>query len=221
MKCEHAVDLIIDSLLDGLDDEQRRDLAAHISSCESCAAEAERMSTMWQGLAELRAPQAARHAAFELGRRLATARRYHRFAPVLRAAAGIALILLGGWAGYMLRVTGPSPSVPTTGASTFLFLVRGEAAQALVTGDSLVREYQAWAASLANEGRLVGANKLTDEPGRWISASTAGEARTRSDVSGYFLVNASGYEEALEIAVSSPHIKYGGTFEIRQVDPVN
>ncbi len=179
------------------------------------------MSTMWQGLAELRAPQAAPHAAFEEGRRLASARRYHRFAPLLRAAAGIALLLLGGWAGYMLRDTGPSPSVPPTAASTLLFLVRGEEQQALVTEDSLVREYQAWAASLANEGRLVGANKLMDEPGRWISASTAGESRTRSDVSGYFLVNASGYEEALEIAVSSPHIKYGGTIEIRQVDPLN
>jgi len=221
MKCEHAGNLIIDSLLDRLDDEARRDLAAHISSCESCADEAERMSTMWQGLAELRVPPAAPHAAFELGRRLATARRYHRFAPLLRAAAGIALIFLGGWGGYMLRETRPSPSVPMTGASTFLFLVRGEEPQAGVTGDSLVREYQAWAASLANEGRLVGANKLTDEPGRWISAFAAVETRTRSDVSGYFLVSASGYEEALEIARSSPHIKYGGTFEIRQIDPVN
>lgn len=90
-----------------------------------------------------------------------------------------------------------------------------------VTGDTLVQEYRAWAASLANEGRLVGANKLTDEPGRWISAFAAVETRTGSDVSGYFLVSASGYEEAMEIARSSPHIKYGGTFEIRQIDPVN
>jgi hypothetical protein len=105
--------------------------------------------------------------------------------------------------------------------STFLFLVRGEEPQAAVSGDTLVREYQAWASSLAQQGRLVGANKLMDEPGRWISAPTLGETRTRSDVSGYFLVSAAGYDEAVEIAGSSPHIRYGGTFEIRQVDPVN
>ena len=85
----------------------------------------------------------------------------------------------------------------------------------------MVGEYQAWAGSLARQGQLVGANKLKDEPGRWISAPTAGETRSRSDVSGYFLVSASGYDEAVEIAGSSPHIKYGGTFEIREVDPVN
>jgi hypothetical protein len=85
----------------------------------------------------------------------------------------------------------------------------------------VVQEYRDWAVSLASDGRLAGANKLTDEPGRWISGSPAGEIRTRSDVSGYFLVNASDYDEAIEIARASPHIGYGGTFEIRQVDVTN
>jgi hypothetical protein len=221
MNCEHAVDLIVDSLLDKVDDERRRELTAHIESCRSCAAEAERMGELWRGLGELNPPAAAPHAALELGRRLATARRQHRYAPLLRAAAGVVLVLLGGAGGYVIRGDGSPQGVPAPGVSTFLLLVRGEEPRGPVTGDRLVLEYQAWAASLADEGRLVGANKLTDEPGRWISAPAAGETRTRSDVSGYFLVSASGYDEALEIAESSPHIRYGGTFEIRQIDPVN
>jgi hypothetical protein len=100
-------------------------------------------------------------------------------------------------------------------------LVRGEEPQGAAQGEVLVQEYRDWASSLAADGRLMGANKLTDEPGRWISGSPAGDPRTQSDVSGYFLVNASSYTEATEIAGSSPHIRYGGTFEIRQVDPVN
>jgi hypothetical protein len=83
-----------------------------------------------------------------------------------------------------------------------------------------VREYRDWALSLADEGRLAGANKLINEPGRWLSGSTA-DSRTTSDIQGYFLVQASGYGEALEIAAASPHVRYGGTFEIRQIDPVN
>lgn len=221
MKCEHAVDLIVDSLLDELDDGERRELELHIQSCESCAAEAERMGALWKGLGELSVPPAAPHAAVVLGRRLATARRQYRYAPLLRAAAAVVLILLGGAGGYLLRGDGAPRSVPAIGASTFLLLVRGEEPQGPVTGDSLVREYQGWASSLAHQGRLMGANKLMDEPGRWISAPTAGETRTRSDVSGYFLVSASGYDEAVEIAGSSPHIRYGGTFEIREVEPVN
>jgi hypothetical protein len=214
MKCEHAIDLIIDSLLDALDEKQRNDLDVHVQSCKTCAAEAERIGALWRGLGQLGLSPAAGQAAGGPGRRMATARWNDRYGPFLRAAAGVALVLLGGAGGYLLRGDGSPPRLPTMGASTFLFLVRGEEPQGPVTG-------QAWAASLAREGHLVGANKLMDEPGRWISASAAGETRTRSDVSGYFVVSAAGYDEAIEIALASPHIKYGGTFEIRQVDPLN
>jgi hypothetical protein len=220
MKCEHAVDLIIDTLLDALDDGQRRDLAVHIQSCESCAAAAERMGALWEGLGELRLPPAAPDAGITFRHRLAATRWQQRYVPFLRAAAAVALLVIGGAGGYLLRGDGPR-SVPAMEGTTFLFLVRGEEPQAAVSGDTLVREYQAWASSLARQGHLVGANKLMDEPGRWISAPTSGETRMRSDVSGYFLVSAAGYDEAVEIAGSSPHIRYGGTFEIRQVDPVN
>jgi hypothetical protein len=221
MKCENAVDLIIDSLLDALDDEQRDDLEAHLKTCESCAAEFERIAALWNGLAQLRPLPAAARPTAGPASRAATARWYDRYAPALRAAAAIALIVLGGAGGFLLRGEG-SPAAPAPAdASTFLFLVRGEEPQGPLTGSQLVEEYRAWAVSLAQEGRLVGANKLTDEPGRWVADFAAAETRTWSDVSGYFVISASGYDEAIAIAEASPHIRYGGTFEIRQVDPVN
>lgn len=219
MKCEYAVDLIIDSLLDELDDRQRIDLERHVHSCQSCAAEAERLSATWQELGKLGLSFSERGAV--AAGRTPPALWYRRFAPHVRAAAAVALVALGGAAGYLLG-NGGSPSAPApTGAATFLLIVRGEEPQALVTEDRLVREYRAWAASLAQQGRLVGGNKLMDDPGRWVSAPTAVETRSHSDISGYFLVSASGYDEAVQIAESSPHIKYGGTFEIRQIDPLN
>ncbi len=223
MKCEDAVDLIVDSLLDSLDEQRRDQLAVHIESCPACAAEAKRMSMLWDGLGQLDAPAAAPRAAVEFGRRLANELRAPRFGPLLRIAAAVVLLLIGAAAGYGLRgggepVTDQSATAPP--ASTFLLLVRGEEPQAPVSGDALVQEYAAWASALGDQGRLVGANKLTNEPGRWVSTA-ATERRTRSDVQGYFLISAADYDEATQIAQGSPHIRYGGTFEIRQIDPVN
>jgi hypothetical protein len=222
MKCENAVDLIVDSLMDSLDDEQRKELSAHIQSCESCAAEAEKMTATWKELGELTVPRPAPQAAFEFGRRLTAQRSRHRYAPLLRLAASIALVLLGAAGGSFLARSGEAPpGAPPGGGTTFPLPVRGDQPDDQVPGERLVQEYRDWALSLAGEGRLAGANKLTDEPGRWLSGSAAGDDRTRSDIQGYFLVNASSYSEALRIAEASPHIRYGGTFEIRQIDPTD
>jgi len=220
MKCENAVDLIVDSLMDSLDDHQQQELAAHIQSCPSCAVEAEKMKDLWEGLGELRVPMPSSQAAFALGRRVSAGRSRYRWAPPLQAAAAAALLLLGGVGGFLARGSGSPPGSASTDTS-FLLLVRGEEPQGAVQGEALVQEYQAWAASLASDGRLVGANKLMDEPGRWVSGAAARDPRTQSDVSGYFVVNAASYGEAIEIARSSPHIRYGGTFEIREIDPLN
>jgi hypothetical protein len=220
MKCDNAIDLIVDSLMDSLEEEQQKLLEEHLQSCESCAAEARKMNELWAGLGDLNLSRAAPQAPVEFGRRLATRPRRRPVAPLLQAAAAAALFLLGSTAGFLVRGEGAPSAVPSAGPTTFLFLVRGEEPQG-VPGSAVVQEYRDWAVSLASDGRLAGANKLTDEPGRWISGSPAGEIRTRSDVSGYFLVNASDYDEAIEIARASPHIGYGGTFEIRQVDVTN
>ncbi|MEN8145589.1 MAG: zf-HC2 domain-containing protein [Gemmatimonadota bacterium] len=220
MNCEKAVDLIIDALMDSLDDEQERQLREHIASCDSCALEAERMSRMWSGLGDLEEPKAGPAAAVEFGARLAGVSGRRRLAPWLRVAATIALLAIGGTAGFLARGGAAPPPGLTTSGSTFLLLVRGDVSDA-VDGTQTVQEYRAWATSLAQEGRLVGANKLTEEPGRWISGPAGHDTRSQSDVSGYFLVNAASYGEAIRIAESSPHIKYGGTFEIRQIDAVD
>ncbi len=230
MRCDDAVDRIVDSLMDSLDAGQRRELEAHLAACPSCAAEAEALRNMWEGLGRLTAPAPTSRAAVALGRRLGGERPAARRAPWLRSAAAVALLLLGAAAGYALRGGGApvnerggpgDDSAARTGvAPTFALFVRGDTPRAPVAGPDLVREYARWAATLAEEGRLVGGNKLTDEPGRWVS-SAAAETRTRSDLTGYFLITAADYDEAVRVAETSPHIAYGGTFEIRQVDRVD
>jgi hypothetical protein len=215
MTCEQATDLIVDSLMDALDRERQELLATHLSTCVSCAAEARAMGWTWDALGELEAAQAGPQAAADLGRRIAAVGSKRPAARWLRAAAAVTLLLLGGAGGYWLRGEA-SPAPARSSDTSFLLLVRGDQPDATVPEETLVREYGAWAASLAEDGRLVAGEKLTDDPGRWISA--ADETRTRSDVSGYFVVTASDYAQAVAIARGSPHVRYGGTFEVRQID---
>ena len=37
---------------------------------------------------------------------------------------------------------------------------------------------------------------------------------------GFFIVKASDYSEAVEISESCPHLGYGGTIELRQIDEI-
>ena len=220
MNCEQAVDLLIDSLMGALDEEQQTSLKAHLGSCESCRAEAKKLRLIWKGLGELPVPRASPQVEAEVRRRLYSAGSRRTFPAILRTAAMIAFLLIGGIAGYSLRGSASQHAEPLTRGSTYLLLVRGQVPN-VIEGASVVEEYVAWAKSLATAGRLVGGNKLMDEPGRWVSQPAARENRTRSDVSGYFLIGASSYEEAIQLARLSPHVRYGGTFEIREVDPIN
>ena len=43
-------------------------------------------------------------------------------------------------------------------------------------------------------------------------------AEVKEVVGGYFLIRASSYDVAVEIARTCPHLRYGGRIEVRQVD---
>jgi len=86
-------------------------------------------------------------------------------------------------------------------------------------------EYIAWRASLEAADRLIGANKLTEDGGRVLTVrdgqvrvNDGPYAEVKEVVGGYFLIRASSYDDAVEIARTCPHLKYGGRVEIRQVD---
>jgi hypothetical protein len=83
----------------------------------------------------------------------------------------------------------------------------------------LTAEYRAWAGALANEGILVAAEKLKHDNGRWVSDLAPPEDNPRTlALMGYFLIQAENYEEAVSVARESPHIAYGGTIEVREIE---
>ena len=90
---------------------------------------------------------------------------------------------------------------------------------------SIVEEYVAWRRSLEEQGRLVGGEKLADEGGRILTANGAGVhvvdgpfAEAKEVLGGYFTIEASSYDEAIEISKGCPHLKYGERIELREID---
>ena len=91
----------------------------------------------------------------------------------------------------------------------------------------VIEEYGAWRQKLADEGRLVGGEKLEDGTVRQLSATdgrsdvTDGPfAETKEIIGGYFLIQAEDYDEAVAISRECPHLRYGGRIELRRIEKV-
>jgi hypothetical protein len=112
-------------------------------------------------------------------------------------------------------------------ANFMLFLHERTTANPNLSRDEMTRiinEYSGWATKMRQEGRFVASDKLTDDPGKVLRPSggktvtTDGPyAETKEIVSGYFCIKAANYDEAVSIAQTCPHLKYGGTIEVRMV----
>jgi hypothetical protein len=108
----------------------------------------------------------------------------------------------------------------------FLFLLRDDPAPFLAFSpaemEAAIGEYRAWAQGLAD--RLLGSDKLTDEPGRIvvsdgksIQVKDGPYAETKELIGGYFLVQARDYDEAVALARTCPQVKHIGSIEVRQI----
>ena len=88
----------------------------------------------------------------------------------------------------------------------------------------LVKEYGNWARQLGHQGVLADGEKLKDEvrvlsvvDGRTVASNNPADLR-QANIAGYFLIKAQNYEQAIRVAESCPHLKYGGTIEVREID---
>ncbi len=219
MNCQTATDLVVDSLMDDLNPQDAERLEAHLASCGQCAATAAEMQQLWDGLGQLALPAPPNpESMVRFGRQLERSRRRPAWATGLKAAAVVGLLLAGAAMGRLLD--GEAPDVTEIRAgSDYILLVRGDEPDRRFPEAQLVAEYRAWANDLASRGALVGGEKLADDSGRWVSTKErSDEELHRSTVSGFFLITASSYDEAVDLARQSPHVAYGGILEVRAID---
>jgi hypothetical protein len=91
----------------------------------------------------------------------------------------------------------------------------------------VLMKYMAWGKRLREAGLITESNKLADEPGRVVRRSD-GQVRaidgpyseTKEILGGYYVISADSYDQAIERARDCPHLEYGGTIEVRQVDEI-
>lgn len=246
MNCEAARAAIIDELADSIDESARSTLERHLAGCAACRAEAADVRALWSDLGRLNVAEPAPESAERIrgaivdapatastpgaGRRNRALERDNGRRPALLAAS-IAL-LVGLAAGWFARdLSGMSgDDAPAAIASEpgdlqrYLILLHGPpaappgsppASESAVA--AAVARYTAWADTLRSRGRLVVAEKLNDETGRWLAAP--GDTVTHAtDIGGFYLIRAGSYEEAEAIARTGPHIGYGGTIELRAIE---
>ena len=89
----------------------------------------------------------------------------------------------------------------------------------------IIEKYSAWANKIRESGHWVGGNKLKDGEGRVLRAGN-GKPRvldgpfseTKEVIGGYLAVTADNYEDAMTLVEDCPHLAYGGTVEIREIE---
>lgn len=92
-----------------------------------------------------------------------------------------------------------------------------------------IAEYTAWATSLEERGLLVASDKLHDGSGRVMRKNGGPEggqvrvidgpySETNEVLGGFFVVRADDYDGAVALARECPHLTYGGTIEIREIE---
>jgi len=131
---------------------------------------------------------------------------------LLAAAAGVALFCVGLFVGHH---SGAAPSGGGAQPRFALFLYDAPLEFTLTDAQmqERVSEYRNWAIALRRSGAEIHGEKLKPE------ANRLGDARSGdAPLGGYFIVSAKDWNAAMEIARSCPHLKHGGTIEVREIE---
>jgi len=88
----------------------------------------------------------------------------------------------------------------------------------------LVQKYGNWRKSL--QAKAVGGQKLTDNGGRVLRKqngkpviSDGPFTEAKEVMGGFFVIEASGYDEAVELAKTCPHMDFG-SIEVREIEVI-
>jgi hypothetical protein len=241
MECERVREEFVDRLTGNLDPERSKAIDDHIAGCAACRAETGRMRELWTELGTLRAP-AASGAAGRIARLIEARSASVPAAPSsgsrhtslvgLSALALAASLAIGVALG---RRTTSSDSAAPNAASVvprerYVLLLHGPARTAprsaseakadSVAEQAIVSEYRAWAGRLRDSGALVMAEKLASDPLTMLTPTGSTELPhdTADELGGFFLIQADS-AEAFRIARECPHLKHGGTVQVRRIQP--
>lgn len=92
----------------------------------------------------------------------------------------------------------------------------------------IIQKYNDWADGLQKSGHLVSLNKLREDPGKNIVGTGANRvvtdgpfAETKEIIGGYWIINATNYDEAVQLASGCPSLEFGSRVEVREVEDLS
>ncbi|MEQ9423577.1 MAG: hypothetical protein RJQ09_04105 [Cyclobacteriaceae bacterium] len=140
---------------------------------------------------------------------------------IYTAAASIAFFVIGYYVAGMQNTTQPEPAMEepmmTTADNQTKYVVLLWEDDAFKGDDQeLIGEYSNWGQDWGQKGKVVGGEKLAYDY-RWFGESFE-EAASPGILSGFFVIAANSYDEAIDITETHPHTKYGGRIELREIE---
>jgi hypothetical protein len=135
-------------------------------------------------------------------------------------AAAAALLVVGYIAGHSRRDITPAPEGVMRYA---LFLYEDAAFDTSQPEAELVAEYSAWAAALGERGQLetgeqlAMSEKVLERRADSIAVDVRAVVADAGTLTGLFVIRAASESEALSIARTCPHLKYGGRVAVRAI----
>ena len=87
----------------------------------------------------------------------------------------------------------------------------------------IVHDYYTWGEKLRRQGKNKGGDELKSG-GRLIAMKDGRTVdgpftETKEVIGGYFIIEEPNLQTAAETSKECPHLKYGGTIELREIDP--
>lgn len=93
---------------------------------------------------------------------------------------------------------------------------------------AIIKDYVGWVEELTADGVYQGGHKLNTAPGKTLTAA-AGSIEVHDSpfaelsevLGGLMIIEADGYEQAVEIAKTCPHLVHNSSLEIREIHQVD
>ena len=114
----------------------------------------------------------------------------------------------------------------------YVFLLQGDSQKSWSAGlspeeiQNVITMYKHWTQKMRENGHILAGHKLKDFEGRVVKGADpklvvmdGPYVESKEIVGGLYVIQAKDYDEAVEIAKTCPHLKFG-TIEIRQIDLV-
>lgn len=218
MKTEHPTGLAEQYWRGELHSSEKTQVDRHLNECTTCRESYDAIGIAVRALA----PWAESRIDASLEERLVRLRPPRARTWLIGVAAALAL-LLGGASGFAFgRQSAQSPiasQVSPEGTELRTFMLLLEESRWPPT-DSLRQArsgYSDWVQDLRSVNRYVGAEKFTEEAGVRVLANGRVSTPQAENLSGWYLVRARDYGEAVALARRGPHLQYGSIL-VRQVE---